>query len=120
MDAHKFKLKMSSAGKSNMSISSCSCSCSPSSSVKVRKGHVPVIIVAKQGHDDHEQSTEKVWIPIKLMNHPRIVALLKDQADEFGFHQEGVLKIRYDLHLFKGMIESLSNHKYVARTLRTY
>lgn len=91
-----------------MSISSCSCS----SSVKVRKGYVPVLIVAKEGDDDDDdEQMEKVWIPIKLMSHPRIVALLENQADEFGFHQQGLLKIRYDLHLFKGMIESLSNPK---------
>ncbi|KAL6140418.1 hypothetical protein ACLB2K_058717 [Fragaria x ananassa] len=94
--------------KSKMSMSSCSCSCS-SSSVKIRKGYVPVIIVAKQLVDhDYEQTSEKVWIPIKLMNHPRIVALLKDQADEFGYHQQslGLLKIRYDVHLFKDFPET--------------
>lgn len=80
--------------KSKISISSCSCSCS-SSSVKIRKRYVPVIIVAKQlGDDDHEQTSEKVWIPIKLMNHPRIVALLKDQADEFGYHQQSLACLR--------------------------
>lgn len=76
----------------------------------IRKGHVPVL-VGKQG--DEDDLMEKLWMPIKLINHPRIIALLNNSADEFGFRQQGLLKIiTQDVHLVKGMIESLSNHKY--------
>ncbi len=74
-----------------------------------RKGYVPVL-VGKQG--DEDDLMEKLWMPIKLLNHPRIVALLNNSADEFGFRQQGLLKIvTQDVHLFKGMIGSLSSHK---------
>ncbi|KAL6144200.1 hypothetical protein ACLB2K_054895 [Fragaria x ananassa] len=65
-----------------------------------RKGYVPVL-VGKQG--DEDDLMEKLWMPIKLLDHPRIVVLLKNSADEFGFRQQGLLKIvTQDVHLFKG------------------
>lgn len=76
----------------------------------IRKGYVPVL-VGKEGDGD-DDLMEKLWIPIKLINHPRIVALLNHSADEFGFRQQGLLKIiTQDLHHFKGMVESLSSHR---------
>lgn len=70
----------------------------------VRKGYVPVL-VGKEG------DMEKLWIPIKLISHPSIVSLLSRSAHEFGFQQQGLLKIKHDVHVFKVMIKSLSKRK---------
>ncbi|PQQ10275.1 hypothetical protein Pyn_05168 [Prunus yedoensis var. nudiflora] len=57
---------------------------------RVRKGYVPILVGKEMG------DMEKVWIPIKLLSHPRIVALLRRSAHEFGFQQQGLLKIKHD------------------------
>lgn len=68
---------------------------------RFRKGYVPILVGKEMG------DMEKLWIPIKLLSHPRIVALLRRSAHEFGFQQQGLLKIKHDVHLFKGMIKSI-------------
>ncbi|KAH7533708.1 hypothetical protein FEM48_Zijuj04G0206200 [Ziziphus jujuba var. spinosa] len=77
---------------------------SRSSSGKVRKGYVPVLV----GRDG--AMMEKLWLPTKLIGHPQVVALLNSSADEFGYSQQGLLKIDYDIVPFKRMIEIISNH----------
>lgn len=72
---------------------------------KVRKGYVPVLV----GRE--EEKMEKVWLPTKLIAHPRVVALLNTSADEFGYsHHQGLLRITHDVAPFKSMIQSISTH----------
>ncbi|PON32549.1 Small auxin-up RNA [Parasponia andersonii] len=70
---------------------------------RIRKGYVPVLV----GRED--DVIEKLWLPIKLIRHPSIVALLNNSADEFGYAQQGLLKISHDVEQFKRMIKIISN-----------
>ncbi|KAK7372817.1 hypothetical protein VNO80_06205 [Phaseolus coccineus] len=70
-----------------------------------RKGYVPVL-VGKGGN-----TMQKIWVPIKVIQHPTIVELLNQSADEFGYqHQQGVLRITYDANSFKALIQELSKN----------
>ena len=71
---------------------------------RIRKGYVPVLV-------GKEDDMEKLWLPTKLICHPSIVALLNNSADEFGYAQQGLLKItQVDVDQFKTMIKTISNN----------
>ncbi|KAI4305945.1 hypothetical protein L6164_029270 [Bauhinia variegata] len=65
-----------------------------------RKGYVPVL-VGKGG------DMEKIWVPIKAIQHPAIVELLEQSADQYGY-QKGLLRISYDADSFKAIIYKIS------------
>ncbi|KAF7833489.1 Small auxin-up RNA [Senna tora] len=67
-----------------------------------RKHKVPML-VGKEGN------FEKIWVPIKVINHHRIVELLDKSQDEFGYHQ-GLLRIYCDIASFKNMLRSITNN----------
>ncbi|QCE01647.1 SAUR family protein [Vigna unguiculata] len=72
---------------------------------EVRKGYVPVLV------GKEEKLMEKIWVPIKLIQHPTIVELLNKSADEYGYqHQHGVLRIIYDPDSFKALIQEASKN----------
>ncbi|KAK9284116.1 hypothetical protein L1049_023283 [Liquidambar formosana] len=71
---------------------------------RVRKGHIPVLV-------GKEEVMERLLIPTKLIKHPFIVALLEMSAHEFGYGQQGTLKIPYDAECFKRMIKMISKGK---------
>ena len=60
------------------------------------------VLVGKDG------KFQKIWVPIKVINHRRVVELLEESADEFGY-QQGLLKISYDANSFASMVEDTSN-----------
>ncbi|KAF8007800.1 hypothetical protein BT93_K1713 [Corymbia citriodora subsp. variegata] len=72
---------------------------------RVRKGYVPVLV----GEDT--AMMERLHIPIKLIGHPFVTALLKLSANEFGYEQQGLLRIPYDPDCFKQMIRWISKKK---------
>ncbi|KAI4308121.1 hypothetical protein L6164_031227 [Bauhinia variegata] len=74
----------------------------------IRKGYIPVLVGRGDGN------MEKNWLPIKLIQHPTIVELLEKSADEFGYHQQGLLRISSDADTFKGILRQVSR-KQVAR-----
>lgn len=67
-----------------------------------RKGYVPLMVGAA------EELSERVMVPMKLIDHPYIVELLEMSADEFGYQNGGLIKIQYDVHCFKRMVDILS------------
>lgn len=68
-----------------------------------RKGYVPVL-VGKGGHN-----MEKIWVSIKAIQHPTIVELLDQSADELGY-QQGLLRIIYDVDNFKAIVDKASKN----------
>nr|KYP34548.1 hypothetical protein KK1_044487 [Cajanus cajan] len=69
---------------------------------QVRKGYVPVLV-------GKGKSTEKIWVSIEAIQHPTVVQLLHQSADELGY-QQGVLRIIYDVNIFKDIIHNASNN----------
>ncbi|KAL3502527.1 hypothetical protein ACH5RR_036976 [Cinchona calisaya] len=71
----------------------------------VRKGYVPLLV------GTNNEALERVSIPIKLINHPSLAYLLDESAREFGYNQQGLLRILCDVENFKEMLDSLSTWK---------
>ena len=67
-----------------------------------RKGVFPVL-VGNEG-----TIMEKFLLPTKLTKHPFIAQLLELSAKEYGYEQEGLLKIPYDASCFKKMLKLIS------------
>ncbi|KAB5568415.1 hypothetical protein DKX38_002208 [Salix brachista] len=65
------------------------------------KGVFPVLVGS-------EGTMEKFLLPMKLTRHPFIVQLLELSAKEYGYEQEGLLKIPYDASCFKKMLKLIS------------
>ncbi|KAL8154108.1 hypothetical protein V2J09_011868 [Rumex salicifolius] len=65
-----------------------------------RKGYVPVMVGG-------EGVEERFLIPTQFMSHPSIVALLEMSADEFGYRQEGVLRIPCEPDCLREILKSL-------------
>ncbi|KAI9177521.1 hypothetical protein LWI28_016294 [Acer negundo] len=70
----------------------------------VRKGYVPLMVGA-------EEVMERIMVPTKLIDHPYIIELLELSAKEYGYNHQGLLKIQYDAHSFKTMVEIISKDK---------
>jgi len=67
------------------------------------KGHVPVLVGKKEDQVD----MERIWVSIKVIHHPKIVELLEQSAKEYGY-QQGVLRIRRDIEIFKVILANIS------------
>ncbi|CAK8538722.1 unnamed protein product [Lathyrus sativus] len=65
------------------------------------KGHVPLVVGKGK-----EKDMERIWVSIKGIHHPKIVDLLEQSAKEYGYKQQGVLRIRCDVDNFKAIIQS--------------
>ncbi|AET00353.2 SAUR-like auxin-responsive family protein [Medicago truncatula] len=69
------------------------------------KGHVPVLVGKKE--EEEEEDMERIWVSIKVIHHPKIVELLEQSAKEYGY-QQGVLRIRRDIEIFKVILANIS------------
>ena len=72
---------------------------------RVRKGKVPVLV-------GEGEVMERLLIPTKLFKHPYIVALLEMSANEFGYQQQGTLKIPCAVECLRRSIEMISKEKW--------
>lgn len=71
----------------------------------VRKGRIPVLV----GLDI--EGMERVYVPVKVMKHPYVIGLLEIAAHEFGYVQQGTLRLRCEVCSFKRMIDLISKGK---------
>ncbi|GAB2233959.1 hypothetical protein Droror1_Dr00003189 [Drosera rotundifolia] len=65
-----------------------------------RRGYVPVMV----GNDE---VTEKFMVRTEHITHPSILAFLELSADEFGYEQQGVLRIPCEPDCFREIINNL-------------
>lgn len=69
---------------------------------EVRKGYVPMLV-------GKEEEKKKIWVPIRVIQHPTIVELLDQYADEYGYgYQQGLLRISCDAPIFRSVIHRIS------------
>lgn len=64
----------------------------------VPEGHVPIYV---------GQEMERFVVNAELLNHPVFIALLKRSAQEYGYEQQGVLRIPCHVLVFERILESL-------------
>ncbi|RRT49086.1 hypothetical protein B296_00040554 [Ensete ventricosum] len=69
---------------------------------KVPRGHVPVLV----GEDDGP--VQRFVVNVRLFRDPRMAALLDLGAQQFGHHQQGVLRIPCDVDRFRRIIDVIS------------
>lgn len=68
----------------------------------VKKGYLAVWV----GRDD-EDGMKKFVIPTDYLAHEAFSVLLRDAEEEFGFQQEGILKIPCDIPLFEEILRRM-------------
>ncbi|KAK1422061.1 hypothetical protein QVD17_24925 [Tagetes erecta] len=71
----------------------------------VKKGYLAVWV----GRDDQD-GMKKFVIPTDYLAHQAFSVLLRDAEEEFGFQQEGILKIPCDVPLFEEILRMLSDN----------
>lgn len=86
----------------------------------IKKGYVPVMIVG-EGEEGSRSTvnnngtiSERFLIPTQLMTHPSILTLLQQSAEEFGYAQDGVIRIPCDIEFFRRVVKSLPVCKKIA------
>ncbi|CAL0333677.1 unnamed protein product [Lupinus luteus] len=65
---------------------------------EVPEGHIPVYV---------GEEMERFVVSTELLNHPVFVMLLNRSAQEYGYHQKGVLRIPCHVIAFERVLESL-------------
>ncbi|KAE9592830.1 hypothetical protein Lal_00028915 [Lupinus albus] len=65
---------------------------------EVPAGHIPVYV---------GEEMERFVVSTELLNHPVFVMLLNWSAQEYGYHQKGVLRIPCHVIAFERVLESL-------------
>ncbi|KAI9176892.1 hypothetical protein LWI28_008372 [Acer negundo] len=58
-----------------------------------------------------EEVMERIMVPTKLIDPPYKIELLELSAKEYGYNHQGFLKIQYDDHSFKMMVEIISKDR---------
>lgn len=69
-----------------------------SSGAGVPEGHLPVYV---------GEEMERFIVSAELLNHPVFVMLLNKSAQEYGYEQQGVLRIPCHVFLFERVLETL-------------
>lgn len=64
----------------------------------VPEGHLPVYV---------GEEMERFVVSAKLLNHPIFVELLNRSAQEYGYQQQGVLRIPCHVYLFERVLEAV-------------
>ncbi|KAF3333716.1 Auxin-responsive protein SAUR40 [Carex littledalei] len=70
---------------------------------KTPKGFVPIIV----GDDDMRDVEERFLVHVKLLSKPCMVDLLELAVRQFGYGQEGVLRVPCDVRHFQKVLDSL-------------
>ncbi|KAE8780408.1 hypothetical protein D1007_46426 [Hordeum vulgare] len=64
----------------------------------VPRGCVPVLVV---GDGDKGKESERFVVRVEALRHPSLAALLDMAAQEFGYKQEGILRVPCAVHKFR-------------------
>ncbi|XP_076955141.1 uncharacterized protein LOC143629877 [Bidens hawaiensis] len=99
--------------KKTLSFSDISSSQGAQEDIVVKKGYLAVWV----GRD--EDAMKKFVIPTDYLAHQAFSVLLRDAEEEFGFQQEGILKIPCDVPLFERILSLLSDNKKHHPTLKS-
>ncbi|KAK1324878.1 hypothetical protein QJS10_CPA01g00735 [Acorus calamus] len=67
--------------------------------VEVPSGYVPMMVGSGR-----EEEMERFMVHTELFKHPCTVILLEMAAEEFGYEQQGILKIPCDVEHFRSVI----------------
>ncbi|TVU08512.1 hypothetical protein EJB05_41917, partial [Eragrostis curvula] len=69
----------------------------------VPRGCVPVLVC------DSDGDGERFVVRVEALRHPSFAALLEKAAQEFGYRQEGVLRVPCAIHHFRDVLTAVSS-----------
>ncbi|RWR88642.1 auxin-responsive protein SAUR71 [Cinnamomum micranthum f. kanehirae] len=78
----------------------------------VPEGHLPVYV--------GEEEMERFVVSARFLNHPVFAELLKRSAQEYGYEQEGVLRIPCRVVVFERILELLKKGKAEEEIVRLF
>ncbi|WOL15358.1 hypothetical protein Cni_G24139 [Canna indica] len=67
---------------------------------KIRKGYVPMLV----GEEE-----ERVLVHVKVLGDPRFAALMEMAAGEFGYKQEGIIRMPCNAKDFQRVVDVISS-----------
>ncbi|XP_054779817.1 auxin-responsive protein SAUR15-like [Prosopis cineraria] len=88
--------------KRTLSFTDVVSACSDSNSVVVPKGFLAICV---------GEELKRFTIPTEYLSHPAFQVLLREAEEEFGFHQEGVLKIPCHVSLFEKVLKVVEDKR---------
>ncbi|EHA8588821.1 auxin-responsive protein SAUR71-like [Cocos nucifera] len=68
----------------------------------IPKGCIPMLVGCEEG------KVERILVPIRLLKDPSVAALLEMAAIEFGYRQQGILRVPWDAQQFRQMVDAVS------------
>ncbi|XP_062178738.1 auxin-responsive protein SAUR71-like [Phragmites australis] len=71
----------------------------------VPRGCVPVLVC---GDGDGDGDGERFVVRVEALRHPSFAALLEKAAQEFGYKQEGILRVPCAVHHFRDVLAAVS------------
>nr|XP_010923787.1 uncharacterized protein LOC105046773 [Elaeis guineensis] len=71
----------------------------------IPKGYVPMLVGGEEGE------VERVLVRVRLLKDPRFAALLEMAAMEFGYRQQGILRVPWDAQKFRQMVDAISKSR---------
>jgi SAUR family protein len=75
---------------------------------KIPKGYLPILLVGDgDGDEGHGGAVERVLVHVKTLKEPCMEGLLEMAAQQFGYGQQGVLRIPCDARQFHQMMVSV-------------
>ena len=74
---------------------------------RIPKGYLPIVLV----HDDEGSAETKVLVRIKGLQEPCLAALLEMAEEQFGYGQQGVLRVPCDAQRFEHVVNMARKSK---------
>lgn len=74
---------------------------------RIPKGYLPIVLV----HDDEGGAETKVLVRIKDLQEPCLAALLEMAEEQFGYGQQGVLRVPCDAQRFEHVVNMARKSK---------
>ncbi|WOL15359.1 hypothetical protein Cni_G24140 [Canna indica] len=70
---------------------------------KIPKGYVPMLVGEEEGKE------ERMLVHVKVLGDPRFAALMEMAAGEFGYKQEGIVRMPCNARHFQRVVDVISS-----------
>ncbi|CAL4955959.1 unnamed protein product [Urochloa decumbens] len=81
----------------------------PRDDKRIPKGYLPIVLV--HDHDDEGDEETRVLVRVKDLKEPCMAALLELAEQQFGYGQQGVLRVPCDAQRFEHVVNMARKSK---------